>query len=49
VARCPAGATATRSAESVDLAWFPLDALPDPHDAALERMAALARRRLRAT
>jgi 8-oxo-dGTP pyrophosphatase MutT (NUDIX family) len=46
LAIAPAGAQHVRSDESLDLAWFPLDALPAQTDATLHRLvaAALARR-----
>lgn len=46
VAIAPAGAVPVISAESLDLAWFELDALPRPGDAALTRLARAARARL---
>ena len=43
VATAPAGAVARISAESLDLAWFELDALPEPADPALVALVAAAR------
>ena len=45
VARAPAGAAYTVSEESVDLRWFPLDALPDGTDAGLRQLVGAAKRR----
>ncbi|MFI0353633.1 NUDIX hydrolase [Actinomadura sp. 9N407] len=42
VALAPAGARYAISAESDDLRWFPLDALPEPTDDAVRRLAARA-------
>ncbi|KWW99349.1 NUDIX hydrolase [Carbonactinospora thermoautotrophica] len=39
----PAGATERISAESLELRWFPADALPDRTDAALRDLVAAAR------
>lgn len=44
IARAPAGASIVRSDESLDLRWWPLDALPEG-DPALTALAAAARRR----
>ena len=45
IAHAPAGAAYVVSDESVDLRWFPLDALPDDADAGLRQLAGAARRR----
>lgn len=42
LAIAPAGAQHVRSDESLDLAWFPLDALPAQTDATLHRLVAAA-------
>jgi len=42
VARAPEGARAQRSDESLDLRWWPLDALPDDSDFGLTQLATLA-------
>ncbi len=42
VARAPEGAEAERSDESLDLRWWPLDALPDDTDFGLAQLAAAA-------
>lgn len=44
VAHAPEGATLTRSEESVDLRWWPLDALPDDADFGLRQLARAAGR-----
>lgn len=44
VARAPAGAEIARSDESLDLRWWPLDALPPDADYGLRHLAAAARR-----
>jgi hypothetical protein len=41
----PAGAEIVRSEESVDLRWWPLDALPPGADFGLRQLVAAARRR----
>ena len=46
VATAPDGATHVRSDESLDLAWFPVDALPEGADAVTRRLVAAAVRRL---
>ncbi|MDY6869419.1 MAG: NUDIX domain-containing protein [Actinomycetota bacterium] len=43
--RAPEGAQITRSDESLDLRWWPLDALPPDTDFGLAQLAAEARRR----
>jgi 8-oxo-dGTP pyrophosphatase MutT (NUDIX family) len=45
LAVAPPGAQHVRSEESLDLAWFELDHLPDGTDATLHRLVALARAR----
>jgi 8-oxo-dGTP pyrophosphatase MutT (NUDIX family) len=45
VALAPEGAEHVISDESLDLAWFPVDALPDLTDDALRRLLAAALRR----
>jgi 8-oxo-dGTP pyrophosphatase MutT (NUDIX family) len=42
VAFAPAGAIALRSEESLQLAWFPRDRLPEPTDDALRKLVAAA-------
>lgn len=42
VARAPRGATLTRSDESVDLRWWPLDALPEDADFGLRQLCRAA-------
>ncbi|MEI8056742.1 MAG: NUDIX domain-containing protein [Actinomycetes bacterium] len=42
LALAPAGAVEIRSDESLDLAWWPADALPDDTDDAVRRLVALA-------
>lgn len=42
-ALAPPGAEAVISDESLDLRWFPVDAIPEPSDAATRRLAARAR------
>jgi 8-oxo-dGTP pyrophosphatase MutT (NUDIX family) len=52
VGRAPRGAEPARSAESLDLRWWPLDALPDGPDGAdpgLRHLAAAARERVAQT
>ena len=44
IARAPAGAEIVCSDESLDLRWWPLDALPDDTDFGLAQLAAAARR-----
>jgi 8-oxo-dGTP pyrophosphatase MutT (NUDIX family) len=44
LARAPEAATLTRSDESVDLRWWPLDALPDDADFGLRQLATAAGR-----
>lgn len=44
VAHAPLDAAITRSDESLDLRWWPLDALPDGADYGLTQLAAAARR-----
>lgn len=44
VARAPRGAEIIRSDESLDLRWWPLDALPDGTDFGLAQLAAAAAR-----
>lgn len=44
IAHAPAGAELARSDESLDLRWWPLDALPDDVDFGLRQLAAAARR-----
>jgi hypothetical protein len=41
----PAGAVHRITAESLDLAWWPLDALPAPLGASVERLVARLRYR----
>lgn len=43
VAIAPQGARPRRSSESLDLAWFPLDALPEGADAVVRRLVRRAR------
>lgn len=45
IVRAPAGAHPVCSAESLDLRWWPIDALPPPADAGLNRLADIARER----
>jgi 8-oxo-dGTP pyrophosphatase MutT (NUDIX family) len=45
LAHAPRGAEIVRSEESVDLRWWPLDALPQGADYGLTQLAAAARRR----
>ncbi|KUI39765.1 NUDIX hydrolase [Mycobacterium sp. GA-2829] len=45
VVRAPEGARIARSDESLDLRWWPLDALPPETDFGLTQLAAAARRR----
>jgi 8-oxo-dGTP pyrophosphatase MutT (NUDIX family) len=45
VVHAPAGAEIARSDESLDLRWWPLDALPDDTDFGLTQLAAAARNR----
>jgi 8-oxo-dGTP pyrophosphatase MutT (NUDIX family) len=45
VARAPAGAEPVVSDESLDLRWWPIDALPPDADAGLIRLAAAGKRR----
>lgn len=45
VAHAPPGAEIARSEESVDLRWWPLDALPPQADFGLTQLAGAARRR----
>ncbi len=45
IVRAPAGAEIARSDESLDLRWWPLDALPDDCDFGLTQLAAAARNR----
>ena len=47
VAVAPPGAAHVRSEESLDLAWFPVAALPDGADAVTRRLVAEAVRRVR--
>lgn len=47
VVTAPPGAVAARSDESLDLRWWPLDALPDEADFGLSQLAAAVSRRLR--
>lgn len=42
--RAPEGAEIVCSDESLDLRWWPLDALPDGTDFGLDQLAAAARR-----
>ena len=44
VVRAPAGARITRSDESLDLKWWPLDGLPDGADYGLRQLALAAQR-----
>jgi 8-oxo-dGTP pyrophosphatase MutT (NUDIX family) len=44
VAIAPAAAAHVRSAESLDLRWWPVDALPDPPDASVRSLVAAALR-----
>ena len=45
IARAPADATIAISDESLDLRWWPVDALPDGIDAAVEHLVAVGRSR----
>ncbi|MBO0677688.1 NUDIX hydrolase [Mycolicibacterium sp. S2-37] len=45
VVHAPAGAQLVRSDESIDLRWWPLDALPPDADFGLRQLVAAARRR----
>jgi 8-oxo-dGTP pyrophosphatase MutT (NUDIX family) len=47
VAVAPPGAAPVRSDESLDLAWFPVDALPEGADTVTRRLVAEAVRRVR--
>ncbi|MFJ8042978.1 NUDIX hydrolase [Kitasatospora sp. NPDC096147] len=44
IALAPAGAQELISEESLDLRWFPLDAVPEPTDDALRELVELARK-----
>jgi 8-oxo-dGTP pyrophosphatase MutT (NUDIX family) len=48
IARAPADATIEVSDESLDLRWWPLDALPENSDHALAQLVSLARRHIAA-
>ena len=45
IARAPADAQITLSDESLDLRWWPIDALPDGADAGVTHLVAVAKRR----
>jgi len=49
VAVAPAGAEPVMSEESIDLRWFPLDAVPEPTDQSVRDLIAAASSRLRGT
>jgi len=49
IVHAPAGAEIACSDESLDLRWWPLDALPDDCDFGLTQLATAASRRITAT
>jgi hypothetical protein len=46
IARAPAGATSEISDESLDLRWWPIDALPDGIDSAVAHLVSVGRSRV---